>query len=73
MIPSHFKIEILAIQDEFVLSGRKGLSSEKKEAFCLKLLHFKIADSYFMDALFFLTDLLCSILEVVNYLCEITV
>ena len=25
MIPSYFKIEILAIQDEFVLSGRKGL------------------------------------------------
>ena len=26
MIPSYFKIEILAIQDEFVLSGRKGLN-----------------------------------------------
>ena len=25
MIPSYFKIEILAIQDEFVLLGRKGL------------------------------------------------
>ena len=25
MIPSYFKIEILAIQDKFVLSGRKGL------------------------------------------------
>ena len=25
MIPSYFKIEILAIQDEFVLSERKGL------------------------------------------------
>ena len=26
MIPSYFKIEILAIQDEFVLSGSKGLN-----------------------------------------------
>ena len=26
MIPSYFKIEILAIQDEFVLLGRKGLT-----------------------------------------------
>ena len=26
MIPSYFKIEILAIQDEFVLLGHKGLS-----------------------------------------------
>ena len=25
MIPSYFKIKIFAIQDEFVLSGRKGL------------------------------------------------
>ena len=25
MIPSYFKIEILAIQDEFVLLGHKGL------------------------------------------------
>ena len=30
MIPSYFKIEILAIQDEFVLLGHKGLNS-----FCL--------------------------------------
>ena len=28
MIPSYFKIEILAIQDEFVLLGRKGLNSK---------------------------------------------
>ena len=27
MIPSYFKIEILAIQGEFVLSGHKGLTS----------------------------------------------
>ena len=27
MIPSYFKIEILAIQDEFVLLGRKGLTA----------------------------------------------
>ena len=29
MIPSYFKIEILAIQDEFVVSGRKGLNQWK--------------------------------------------
>ena len=28
MIPSYFKIEILAKQDEFVLSGRKGLMEQ---------------------------------------------
>ena len=27
MIPSYFKIEILAIQDEFVLLGHKGLTT----------------------------------------------
>ena len=27
MIPSYFKIEILAIQDEFVLLGHKGLNT----------------------------------------------
>ena len=28
MVPSYFKIETLEIQDEFVLSGRKGLSQK---------------------------------------------
>ena len=40
MIPSYFKIEILAIQDEFVLSGRKGLNHNyaSKKFFKLKFL-----------------------------------
>ena len=29
MIPSYFKIEILAIQDEFFLLGHKGLTTSK--------------------------------------------
>ena len=39
MIPSYFKIEILAIQDEFVLLGHKGLTC--LEAF-LDVTHFRI-------------------------------
>ena len=31
MIPSYFKIEILAIQDEFVLLGPKGLKNSPNE------------------------------------------
>ena len=33
MIPSYFKIEILAIQDEFVLLGHKGLTHTNTSTF----------------------------------------
>ena len=41
MIPSYFKIEILAIQDEFVLLGHKGLNFERilyLMGFCSRIL-----------------------------------
>ena len=39
MIPSYFKIEILAIQDDFVLLGHKGLmySDKRCKTFCIAI------------------------------------
>ena len=40
MIPSYFKIEILAIQDEIVLLGHKGLITGKLLVFHAFLIHY---------------------------------